>query len=125
MRPPHAPPSYALQRRADELAAEFEVEEVATGPGASGAAVLVEPGASAPVVLERFRRGEPDAPPSRSLRPLRWGLVPAWAPDPSGGPRAACAPAATLLGERATAQAALARRCLVPVDAWHGPGDGP
>ncbi|WP_432571806.1 SOS response-associated peptidase family protein [Kineococcus sp. SYSU DK005] len=146
-------PSYALRRDVDELVAEFEVEEVApgalapadpgadpgagprtgpgTGPGTDpdagpgdGAPAGAAPGGTAPVVLERFRRGEPDAPPSRSLRPLRWGLVPSWAPDAAAGPRAAGARVETLLAERSTGAAALARRCLVPADAWRGPARG-
>nr|WP_308220275.1 SOS response-associated peptidase [Kineococcus sp. TRM81007] len=79
----------------------------------------VAPTSSPPVVLERFRRGEPDAPPARSLRSLRWGLVPSWAKDASGGPRALNARAETLLEKPSFAQAALARRCLVPADAWY------
>ncbi|WP_432490811.1 SOS response-associated peptidase family protein [Kineococcus gypseus] len=127
---------YALRRDVDELVALLEVEEVALdgGGGAGGAggapggaaaaalALAAEPGAAAPVVLERFRPGEPDAPPSRSLRTLRWGLVPAGAPDASGG--AACAPAAALLRDAALAPSALARRCLVPADAWSAPPGG-
>ncbi|WP_432484112.1 SOS response-associated peptidase [Kineococcus esterisolvens] len=110
---------YALQRDVDELVEGFEVEEVALGPGGPLRSANVAPTTAPPVVLERFRKGEPDAPPSRSLRALRWGLVPSWSKDASGGPRALNARAETLLEKPSFAQAALARRCLVPVDAWY------
>ncbi|WP_432502509.1 SOS response-associated peptidase [Kineococcus arenarius] len=110
---------YVLQRDVDELVAEFEVEEPALGPGGAASPADVVPGARPPVVLERFRKGEPDAPPSRSLRALSWGLVPPGARDASAGPAAAHVRAEALLREPSSAPAALARRCLVPVDAWY------
>ncbi|WP_432535419.1 SOS response-associated peptidase [Kineococcus arenarius] len=110
---------YVLQRDVDELVAEFEVEEPALGPGGAAPPADVVPGARPPVVLERFRKGEPDAPPSRSLRALSWGLVPPGARDASAGPAAAHVRAETLLREPSSAPAALARRCLVPVDSWY------
>ncbi|WP_432495286.1 SOS response-associated peptidase [Kineococcus auxinigenes] len=110
---------YLLRRDVEELVAEFEVEEQALDPGGAALRADVVPGARPPVVLERFRRGEPDAPPARSLRALSWGLVPPGARDASGGPAAAHVRAETLLREPSSAPAALARRCLVPVDAWH------
>ena len=38
------------------------------------------------VVLERPPDEDPAAPPVRQLRTARWGLVPAWAKDPSVAP---------------------------------------
>ena len=122
------PSRYALRRDVDELAVEFEVDDntlaaTPSGPGAAAALPAdVVPATTAPVVLERFRKDEEDAPPTRSLRALRWGLVPAGAQDASGGARTAEVRAETLLEDPATAEAALLRRCLVPADAWHGSG---
>ncbi|WP_432511679.1 SOS response-associated peptidase [Kineococcus sp. SYSU DK001] len=111
---------YALRRELDELVEEFEVDDdTLAGGGAVTLSTNTAPTTTPPVVLERFRRGEPDAPPTRSLRALRWGLVPSWSPDASGGARMVNARAETLLSKPAFAQAATARRCLVPVDAWY------
>ena len=112
---------YALGTGAAELAVEFEVDEDATGAGLRerGPGLDVAPGTSAPVVLERAPKDEPDSPPVRWLRALRWGLVPSWAKDASGAARAVNARVETLLEEPAFASAATARRCLVPVDAWY------
>ncbi len=79
----------------------------------------VAPTTTPPVVLERFRKDEPDAPPTRSLRALRWGLVPSWSKDASGAARMVNARVESLLSKPAFAKAAVARRCLVPVDAWY------
>nr|WP_246314157.1 SOS response-associated peptidase [Kineococcus aurantiacus] len=129
---------YALRRELEDLVEEFEVDDnTLTGPAADPAAVTrstnVAPTTTPPVVLERFRKGEPDAPPTRSLRALRWGLVPSWSKDASGAARMVNARSETLLDKPAFAAAALARRCLVPVDAWYewqttavtGPGGKP
>jgi len=50
---------------------------------------------------------------------LRWGLVPAWADDPSIGLRMINARAETLLDKPAFKQAAVSRRCLVPADGFY------
>lgn len=116
---------YALRRDVDDLVTEFEVEENTLAPAADGQAPPVTlsfntaPTTTPPVVLERVRKGEPDAPPARSLRALRWGLVPGWSKDASGAARMVNARVETLLSKPAFSKAALARRCLVPVDAWY------
>ncbi|WP_432564287.1 SOS response-associated peptidase [Kineococcus sp. SYSU DK003] len=111
---------YALRRDLDDLVTEFEVDDNTLSEGAQVTlSTNVAPTTTPPVVLERFRKGEPDAPPTRSLRALRWGLVPSWAGDASGGARMVNARVESLLSKPAFARAALARRCLVPVDAWY------
>lgn len=120
---------YALRRDVDDLVEEFEVDEDTLSPGGvpggSGPEPVVTlstnvaPTTTPPVVLERFRKDEPDAPPTRSLRALRWGLVPSWSKDASGAARMVNARVESLLSKPAFAKAAVARRCLVPVDAWY------
>ncbi|WP_345710441.1 SOS response-associated peptidase [Kineococcus glutinatus] len=114
---------YALRTGAADLAGEFDVDEVAVGggDGAPGWApgFNVAPTTSPPVVLERVPREDPDGPPVRQLRRLRWGLVPSWSKDASGAARLINARAETLLEKPSFAKAALARRCLVPADAWY------
>ena len=71
------------------------------------------------MVVQRRPRGEPEAPPQRSLRLLTWGLVPSWAKDRTVGSRMINARAETLLDKPAYRRAALSRRCLVPADGWY------
>lgn len=61
---------------------------------------------------------------ARHLDPLRWGLVPRWAEDPSIGSRMINARAETLATKPAFREAYRKRRCLVPIDAfyeWYAP----
>ena len=112
---------YALRRDVDDLVAEFEVDDD-TVSGSEQVVTLstnIAPTTTPPVVLERFRKDEEDAPPTRSLRALRWGLVPSWSKDATGGARMVNARVESLLAKPAFAKAAAARRCLVPVDAWY------
>ena len=50
---------------------------------------------------------------------LRWGLVPAWADDPSIGSRMINARAETLRNKPAFKRAVVSRRCLVPADGFY------
>lgn len=63
----------------------------------------------------------------RSLRPMRWGLVPGWADDPKVGNRMINARSDSLTAKPAFRRAAKGRRCLLPADGWFewqrdGPG---
>ena len=98
---------YALRRDLDDLVSEFEVDDD-TLSGSEQVVTLstnVAPTTTPPVVLERFRKDEEDAPPTRSLRALRWGLVPSWSKDATGGARMVNARAESLLSKPAFAKA--------------------
>ncbi|NIJ10774.1 putative SOS response-associated peptidase YedK [Saccharomonospora amisosensis] len=59
-----------------------------------------------------------EEPPVRSLRVMRWGLVPFWAKDPSVGSRMINTRAETATQKPAFRKALSRRRCLVPADGW-------
>lgn len=53
------------------------------------------------------------------LGTARWGLVPAWSPNPRGGARMINARAETVAGSRAYAEPFARRRALIPADGWY------
>ena len=55
----------------------------------------------------------------RSLRLVRWGLVPYWAKDPKGGARMINARSESAAEKPAFRRALAARRCLIPADGWY------
>lgn len=55
----------------------------------------------------------------RYLSLLRWGLVPSWSKDPSIGIKLTNARAESLTEKPSFREAALKRRCLIPVDAFY------
>jgi putative SOS response-associated peptidase YedK len=65
-----------------------------------------------------------DAEGTRSFRPMRWGLLPAFVKDPKGRPPLINARAEGIAEKPAFRQAFASRRCLVPADGfyeWTGP----
>nr|WP_203416553.1 SOS response-associated peptidase [Jiangella ureilytica] len=108
----------------DDLAAEFAA--IADG------SVLelmpsfnVAPTDRVPVVLERT-----DEPPGRTrqLHAARWGLIPSWAKDPSGGAKMINARIETVAGKPAYRGPVARRRCVVPACGYYewqrGSGSG-
>lgn len=74
------------------------------------------------VVQRHPRDAEGNADPDtteRSLRLVRWGLVPFWAKDPSAGARMINARSETAAEKPAFRKALAARRCLLPADGWY------
>ena len=69
-----------------------------------------------PIAVVRI---SPDSPsPTRELSPLRWGLVPSWAKDPSIGNRMINARSETVAEKPAFRTAFRRRRCLIPADGF-------
>jgi putative SOS response-associated peptidase YedK len=122
---------YASSSHPEDLVEEFDVEQDRTSepvrsvlaapqsPPAGEPDYNLAPTKSAPIVLTRAVRGDPDAEPTRQLRLLTWGLVPSWSQDMKVGLRMTNARAESLLGKSSFSRAAAFRRCLVPADGWY------
>jgi putative SOS response-associated peptidase YedK len=116
---------YAASRSPDDLVEEFEVERVEV-PEPLAPDYNVAPTKQVYAVLTRAHRDEDEA--HRTLRVLRWGLVPSWAKDPSIGSRMINARLETAAAKPAYRRAFSRRRCLVPADGyyeWYTPEHGP
>ena len=132
---------YASSRSPGDLVLEFEVDEnhleeaaeaadekadeqADDGAGEAdrpAARYNIAPTDTVPVVLERLVKSDGTAgtPAVRQLRPLTWGLVPAWSKDRTAAARMINARVESLLEKPAFKKAALTRRCLIPADGWY------
>jgi putative SOS response-associated peptidase YedK len=113
---------YASTRDPATLAVEFDALD-ATGGMAPEADYNVAPTKAVLSVVTRHPRdaqGIPDpACTVRSIRVMRWGLVPHWAKDPSVGSRMINARAESAADKPAFRDAVARRRCLLPADGWY------
>ncbi|MET0740068.1 MAG: SOS response-associated peptidase [Candidatus Nanopelagicales bacterium] len=116
---------YAASRSPDDLVEVFEVDK--PSPTEPPVEVLnpdynVAPTKKVYAVLSRPPRGDEvpdDAPPTRQLRVLKWGLVPSWAKDPAIGSRLINARMETVAEKPAFKRAFKSRRCLLPADGYY------
>ncbi|RCW45361.1 putative SOS response-associated peptidase YedK [Halopolyspora algeriensis] len=104
---------YALHRDPAALAGEFDAAD-RTGD-VFDPDYNITPTATVPIVVERAAGSGAE----RTLRPVRWGLVPTWAEDASSGPQMVNARAESLTAKPAYAEAAAHRRCLMPATGWY------
>ena len=113
---------YALAKDPAALAEEFDAADGITGSDWQGPEYNVAPTTTVAAVVDRHPRDDAGTPdPSRtvrSLRPMRWGLVPGWARDVSVGNRLINARAESIVEKPAFRRAAASRRCLLPADGW-------
>jgi putative SOS response-associated peptidase YedK len=72
----------------------------------------IAPSQEVPIIVRHEDRNE--------VKPMRWGLVPSWAQDPSMGQGMINARAETLLEKPSFKQLVPTRRCLVPADGFYG-----
>ena len=68
---------------------------------------------------DQERDQEPEQSPARELRVVRWGLVPWWAKDASGGGRLINARAETVAVKPSFRRAFTRRRCILPADGYY------
>jgi putative SOS response-associated peptidase YedK len=120
---------YASTKDPALLAAEFDAVDGTEGR-APGPDYNVAPTKSVLAVVERHPR-DPEGTPDpdvveRSIRVMRWGLVPHWAKDLSAGAKMINARAESVLEKPAYRDSAARRRCLIPADGWYEwqPGEG-
>ena len=131
---------YASGRDPRDLAGRFGVDaidpvvdeatEAGAEPGARPAGALppdwnVAPTKTVYAVLARVPRNDPAGRPVRRLRPVRWGLVPSWAPSPRVGASMINARVETVASRPAYRRALAARRCLLPADGYYEWSAGP
>jgi putative SOS response-associated peptidase YedK len=106
---------YATARSRQELLDEFQVEldasEDALQPDYN-----VAPTKPVPAIIQRAAEGADKA--VRTLRAVRWGLVPTWAKDLSFGSRLINARVETVHEKPAFRAAFARRRCLLPADGY-------
>jgi putative SOS response-associated peptidase YedK len=112
---------YASSRRPEDLAEEFEIDarsvrETLIDPPPPD--FNVAPTKEVYAVLTRPPGGDSEAPATRQLRVLRWGLVPFWAKDPAVGNRMINARMETVHEKPAFKRAFAKRRCLLPADGY-------
>ncbi|WP_232533831.1 SOS response-associated peptidase [Plantactinospora sp. KBS50] len=100
---------YATTRGAAELGALFDA-----GDDTGGLAPDYNVAPTDPVPVVRL-----SSTGQRRLATARWGLVPHWAPDPTGAARMINARAETVATSRAFARSFARRRCLIPADGWY------
>jgi putative SOS response-associated peptidase YedK len=116
---------YASTKAPTDLAEEFTaVDAVSEKAGEERRPDYnVAPTRDVIAVVQRHPRdaeGNADADTTeRSLRLVRWGLVPFWAKDPSAGARMINARSETAAEKPAFRKALASRRCLLPADGWY------
>jgi putative SOS response-associated peptidase YedK len=113
---------YASTKNPATLAVEFDAID-ATDGAAPGVVYNVAPTTPVLSVVTRHPRdadGVPDPDRTvRSIRVMRWGLVPHWAKDPGIRSRLINARAESAASKPAFRDAMSRRRCLIPAGGWY------
>jgi len=113
---------YASTRDPATLAIEFDAVDGTDGaaPSADYNVAPTKPVLSVVTRHPRDAQGIPDRDRTvRSIRVMRWGLVPHWAKDPSIGSRMINARAESAATKPAFRDPVARRRCLLPADGWY------
>ncbi|HEU0086723.1 MAG TPA: SOS response-associated peptidase [Pseudonocardiaceae bacterium] len=113
---------YASTRNPATLAVEFDALDVTEGaaPPPDYNVAPTKPVLSVVTRHPRDIEGTPDPERTeRTIRVMRWGLVPHWAKDPGIGSRLINARAESAATKPAFRDALARRRCLLPADGWY------
>ncbi|MDQ3827320.1 MAG: SOS response-associated peptidase, partial [Actinomycetota bacterium] len=113
---------YASTKNPATLAVDFDAVDATDGaaPGADYNVAPTKPVLSVVTRHPRDAEGNPDPDRTvRSIRVMRWGLVPHWAKDPGIGSRLINARADSAPSKPAFRDAVARRRCLIPADGWY------
>ncbi|WP_347348671.1 SOS response-associated peptidase [Nigerium sp.] len=112
---------FAASASTDVIIETFSIDVVVDAPQPTFNAAPTD---AVPAVVERVDK-ESGADVRKLVTP-RWGLVPSWSNDPSGGARMINARFETVESKPAFRKAFAARRCLIPADGYYEwvPGDG-
>jgi putative SOS response-associated peptidase YedK len=105
---------FVSSQRRSNLLGEYRIDPERADPEIP-ASYNVAPTDPVYAVVERLVEGEP----VRQLRVMRWGLVPSWAKDPSGGSRMINAQVETAAEKPAFRKALVARRCVLPAEGFY------
>ncbi|WP_018682321.1 SOS response-associated peptidase [Actinokineospora enzanensis] len=112
---------YAAAKDPATLAAEFDALDV-MGDGAPDLDYNVAPTKSVVAVVQRHPRAEDGTvdrgSTERTLRVMRWGLVPSWAKTASGGAKMINARSESAAEKPAFKKSLAERRCILPADGW-------
>ncbi|HEY0637125.1 MAG TPA: SOS response-associated peptidase [Pseudonocardiaceae bacterium] len=113
---------YAAKKDPATLAAEFEAVD-ATGQEEFRPDFNVAPTRTVLTVVQRHPRDEQGVPDpertERSIRAMKWGLVPNWAKDPSVGSRMINTRAESAAEKPAFRSSLKRKRCLMPAEGWY------
>ncbi|CRK59692.1 FIG00996837: hypothetical protein [Alloactinosynnema sp. L-07] len=113
---------YAATKDPATLAAEFDAIDV-LGDGGPDVDFNVAPTDPVVTVVQRHPRdaaGMADRTRTeRTLRVMRWGLVPAWSKDASGAARMINARSESAATKPAFKKSLAERRCIIPADGWY------
>lgn len=117
---------YASIKAPTDLADEFRAVDTTEGVEPD---YNVAPTKNVVAVVQRHPRdaeGTPDPDTTeRSLRVVRWGLVPSWSKDPKAGARMINARSESAAEKPSFRKALQARRCLLPAAGWYEWQRGP
>ncbi|MGX7824349.1 SOS response-associated peptidase [Actinokineospora sp. 24-640] len=113
---------YAATRDPAALAAEFDAID-AIGGDAPGADYNVAPTKSVVAVVQRHPRDADgtvdESTTERSLRLMKWGLVPHWAKDASGAAKMINTRSESAAEKPSFKRSLARRRCILPADGWY------
>ncbi|MBN9108469.1 MAG: SOS response-associated peptidase [Pseudonocardia sp.] len=112
---------YSSTKAPADLADEFKAVDATEDEGTPD--FNVAPTKQVTTVVERHPRDDDGEPirdeTQRTLRRVKWGLVPSWSKDASGGARMINARSETAADKPAFRRALASRRCILPADGWY------